>query len=118
MSVDQAHAVAQTTDVHAATQAFAAALRETTVFQRFEQTANDLRDDVVARCAIDAYQQRAQSLRALQTLGAVSAVECQLDLPPVLPHKRILLWRTRCLTKKRTILTKDRTRCCAAWPGA
>lgn len=80
MSVDHAYAVAQTTDIHAATHAFAVALRETTVFQRFEQTATDLRDDVVARCAIDAYQQRTQSLRALLTLGAVSADEqAELD---------------------------------------
>jgi cell fate (sporulation/competence/biofilm development) regulator YlbF (YheA/YmcA/DUF963 family) len=57
-----------------------ATLSETPVFQAFEQVSATLRDDVVARCAIDAYQRRAQSLRALLTLGAVSPEEkAELD---------------------------------------
>jgi cell fate (sporulation/competence/biofilm development) regulator YlbF (YheA/YmcA/DUF963 family) len=80
MSIDQRDNLELGTEVHAAAQAFAAALRETAAFQLFEQASTALREDVVARCAIDAYQQRAQSLRALLTLGAVSAEErAELD---------------------------------------
>jgi cell fate (sporulation/competence/biofilm development) regulator YlbF (YheA/YmcA/DUF963 family) len=80
MSVDQRYDLKLGTEVHAATRAFVAALRETVAFQSFEQASAALRDDVVARCAIDVYEQRAQSLRALLTLGAVSAEEqAELD---------------------------------------
>jgi cell fate (sporulation/competence/biofilm development) regulator YlbF (YheA/YmcA/DUF963 family) len=80
MSVDLSDKLALRRTIPEATRAFAAALRETVAFQTFEQASAALRDDVVARCAIDAYEQRAQSLRALLTLGAVSAEEqAELD---------------------------------------
>lgn len=42
-----------------------------------EDAAAALQNDPVARCAIEAYQQREQSLRALRMLGAVSPAELQ-----------------------------------------
>jgi cell fate (sporulation/competence/biofilm development) regulator YlbF (YheA/YmcA/DUF963 family) len=75
MSVDQTYGLELGTEVRDAARAFATALSETAAFQAFEQASAALRDDVVARCAIDAYQARAQSLRALLTLGAVSTEE-------------------------------------------
>jgi cell fate (sporulation/competence/biofilm development) regulator YlbF (YheA/YmcA/DUF963 family) len=80
MSVDLSDNVALKLTVPEAAQAFARALSETAAFQAFEQASAALRDDVVARCAIDAYQARAQSLSALLTLGAVSPEErAELD---------------------------------------
>ncbi|HMQ35291.1 MAG TPA: YlbF family regulator [Chloroflexaceae bacterium] len=75
MSVDQSYDLELGAEVRDAARSFATALSETPVFQAFEQASATLRDDVVARCAIDAYQARAQSLRALLTLGAVSPEE-------------------------------------------
>lgn len=80
MSVDLSTDLELDVAEQAAVRAFATALSETVVFQTFEQAATALRDDVVARCAIDAYQTRAESLRALLTLGAVSTEErAELD---------------------------------------
>lgn len=80
MSVDLSDNVALKLTVPEAAQAFARALNKTAAFQAFEQASTALRDDVVARCAIDAYQARAQSLRALLTLGAVAPEEqAELD---------------------------------------
>jgi cell fate (sporulation/competence/biofilm development) regulator YlbF (YheA/YmcA/DUF963 family) len=79
MSMNQTYDLELGAEMRDAAQAFAVTLRDTPVFQAFEQTAATLRDDVVARCAIDAYQQRVASLRALLTLGAVSAEE-QMEL--------------------------------------
>lgn len=68
------------TEVLDAARALGTALRTTPTFQSFEQAAAALHNDVVARCAIDAYQQRVQSLQALLTLDAVSDQErAELD---------------------------------------
>ena len=75
MSVDQTYDLELGVEVHDAARAFPTALSETPAFQAFEQAATALREDVVARCAIEAYQARVESLRALLTLGAVSAEE-------------------------------------------
>jgi cell fate (sporulation/competence/biofilm development) regulator YlbF (YheA/YmcA/DUF963 family) len=64
-------------EVQQAARAFAIALSETREFQAFEEAATALQNDTVARCAIEAYQQREQSLRALHMLGAVSPMELQ-----------------------------------------
>ncbi len=68
-----------TTAIEDALPPFAGALTETPAFQAFETAAAALRDDAVARCTIDAYEQRQHSLRALLQLGAVSA-EDQAEL--------------------------------------
>jgi cell fate (sporulation/competence/biofilm development) regulator YlbF (YheA/YmcA/DUF963 family) len=75
MSVDQTYDFELGLEVRDAARAFATALSETPAFQAFEQASATLRHDAVARCAIDAYQQRVASLRALLTLGAVSPEE-------------------------------------------
>ena len=78
MSTDtDVHDLALGFAVHQAARAFAVALSETPEFQAFEDAAAALQNDPVARCAIEAYQQREQSLRALHMLGAVSPMELQ-----------------------------------------
>ncbi len=68
-----------TTAIEEALPTFAGALAETPAFQAFQTAATTLRDDTVARCAIETYEQRQHSLRALLQLGAVSA-EDQAEL--------------------------------------
>jgi cell fate (sporulation/competence/biofilm development) regulator YlbF (YheA/YmcA/DUF963 family) len=52
---------------------FAAALAETPQFKAFEQTAYAFRQDQTAQHAMQSYQQKQQSLRALLMLNALSA---------------------------------------------
>ena len=52
---------------------FAAALAETPQFKAFEQTAYSFRQDQTAQHAMQSYQQKQQSLRALLMLNALSA---------------------------------------------
>lgn len=54
---------------------FAAALAETPEFRAFEAASEQLRQDEVARGAIEAYQAKQKALQALLMLGAVSAEE-------------------------------------------
>ena len=59
--------------VHQAVYDFATALAETSQFRAFEQAREQLRQDVAAQQAIDAYQAKLQSLQALLQLNAVAA---------------------------------------------
>jgi len=54
---------------------FAAALAETQQFKAFEQTYEILSHDVAAQQALSAYRGKAESLRALLMLNAVSEAE-------------------------------------------
>ena len=67
--------VASLSVVHAAGRDFAAALAETAQFKAFEQTYEALSHDVAAQQALSAYRGKAESLRALLMLNAVSETE-------------------------------------------
>ena len=56
-----------------ATYDFATALAETPEFRAFEQAQEQLRQDVAAQQAVDAYQAKLRSLQVLLQLDAVSA---------------------------------------------
>ena len=59
--------------VRQAARDFAAALAETPQFKAFEQSAYVFRQNQAAQLALQAYQQKQQSLRALLMLNALSA---------------------------------------------
>ena len=65
--------------VQQAARDFAAALSQMPEFNAFEQSASAFRQDEAAQKAVQAYQEKQQSLRALQMLGALSP-EQQEDL--------------------------------------
>ena len=67
--------VASLSVVHAAGRDFAAALAEAAQFKAFEQTYEALSHDVAAQQALSAYRGKAESLRALLMLNAVSETE-------------------------------------------
>lgn len=67
--------VASLSVVHAAGRDFAAALAETAQFKAFEQAHETLSRDVAAQQALSAYRDKAESLRALLMLNAVSEAE-------------------------------------------
>lgn len=58
--------------VRQAARDFAAALSETSQFKTFEQAAYAFRQDQEAQLALDVYQQKQQSLRALIMLNALN----------------------------------------------
>ena len=64
--------VASPSVVRAAARDFAAALAETPQFKAFEQSYEALNKDVAAHQALSAYQEKANSLRALIMLNALS----------------------------------------------
>jgi cell fate (sporulation/competence/biofilm development) regulator YlbF (YheA/YmcA/DUF963 family) len=55
--------------------AFAQILAETAVFQRFEQASERMQADAAAQAAMNAFQQKQQSLQALLMLNAVSPAD-------------------------------------------
>lgn len=59
-------------EVHTAAHTFAQALAESAVFQAFEQAAERLGRDEIAQNAIQAFQDKQQSLQMLLQLNAVS----------------------------------------------
>lgn len=59
-------------EVHTAAYAFAQALAESAEFQAFEQAAERLGQDEIAQNAIQAFQDKQQSLQMLLQLNAVS----------------------------------------------
>ncbi len=61
-----------TVEVQEAARAFARALAETTEFQAFEHAAEILRQDAPAQRAIEAYQNKQQSLQMMFRLNNVS----------------------------------------------
>lgn len=61
--------------VKSAARSFAAALSETPQFRAFEQAYEAFDADTAARQALSAYKQKAQSLRALLMLNAVSEAD-------------------------------------------
>jgi len=65
--------IASPSMVKQAARDFAAALAETPQFKAFEQTAYAFRQNQAAQLALQAYQQKQQSLRALLMLNALSA---------------------------------------------
>jgi len=67
--------IASTSIVKQAARDFAAALAETPQFKAFEQAAYAFRNDQVAQQAMQAYQQKKQSLRPLMMLSAQSNVQ-------------------------------------------
>lgn len=67
--------IAPSSVVKQAARDFAAALSETPQFKAFEQVARVFQKDEVAQRAMQAYESKQQSLRALVMLNAVSAEE-------------------------------------------
>jgi cell fate (sporulation/competence/biofilm development) regulator YlbF (YheA/YmcA/DUF963 family) len=65
----------ETTTIDIAVRAFAEALADSNVFQRFEQASERLQADAAAQAAMRAFQQKQQSLQALLMLNAVSPAE-------------------------------------------
>jgi cell fate (sporulation/competence/biofilm development) regulator YlbF (YheA/YmcA/DUF963 family) len=61
--------------IFAAARDFAAALAETPQFKAFEQAYEGLSHDTTAQQALSAYRDKAESLRALLMLNAVSETE-------------------------------------------
>jgi cell fate (sporulation/competence/biofilm development) regulator YlbF (YheA/YmcA/DUF963 family) len=66
---------AETTNVETAVRAFAQILADSAVFQRFEQASEQMQADAAAQAAMNAFQQKQQSLQALLMLNAVSLDE-------------------------------------------
>ncbi|MBE2197461.1 MAG: YlbF family regulator [Anaerolinea sp.] len=66
---------AEVTTVETAVRDFAQILAETAVFQRFEQASERMQADAAAQTAMNAFQQKQQSLQALLMLNAVSSAD-------------------------------------------
>lgn len=78
-SITTSEGVTSREAMHQAVFELATALAETPQFRAFEQAREQLRRDVAAQKAIDAYQAKLQSLQALLRLNAVAA-EDQAEL--------------------------------------